>query len=227
MPATPARALLRSETRRARRRTGAAPPFDGPPPVLPVAVDRALERWWRLPPRMRAAAVIALLVVVAAGAVLRVARSPYGPPVPVVVAVRDLAVGAAVAGAVAPEHRPADHVPSDAVATVPPDATLAMGVVSGTVLTARHLRPGGPLADLAAGSAAVAVPVDIVPGAVPGLRVDLVATLGDGSGAVVAADARVLAVTGDLVWFEVPRVAAPDVAAAASRGLLTAALLAG
>lgn len=208
---------------------GPLPVVDGPPPTLPAPVDRALERWWGLPPRLRAAAVLLAALAVAGGAVLRVGRSPYGPPVPVAVVARDLDVGTPLAGAVAAERRPAGLVPSDAVAPadVPPGATLAMGAVAGTVVTARHLRPGGPLADLAADDAAVAVPADAVPGAVPGRRLDLIVTRADGGGAVVATDARVLAAADGLVWVAVPRTAAPDVAAAATRGLLSAALLPG
>lgn len=199
--------------------------LDGPPPSLPPVLDRLLERWWTLPPRARAAAVLAAAVLVVGGAVGRVVRSPYGPPVAVAVVVRDLAVGTPLAGSVATERRPAGLVPADAVVEVPADATVAMGVVAGTVLTARHLRPGGPLADLPVGTAAVAVGADAVAGATPGRRVDLIVTRPDGGGAVAAADARVLATEGDRVWLAVPRAAAPDVAAAAARGLLSAALL--
>ena len=210
-----------------RRLRAAWPGVDGPPPTLPAVVDGALERWWALPPRVRAAAALAALLLVATGGVVRVARSPYGPPIPVAVAGRDLPVGATVAGAAATERRPAGLVPLDAVAEVPDDATLAMGVVAGTVLTSRHLRPGGPLADLPAGAAAVAVPAEAVPGATPGRRVDVIVTRADGGGAVAAADARVLATDDDRVWLAVPRAAAPDVAAAAARGLLSVALLPG
>ena len=201
--------------------------LDGPPPVLPAVVDRALERWGTLPPRARAAAALAVVLVVAGGGVARVARSPYGPPVAVLVATRDLGVGSSPAGGVAPARRPADLVPADAIVELPPDAALALGVVAGTVMTARHLQPGGPFAGLGDGAAAVAVPSGTVPGASPGRRFDLIVTRADGGGAVVATDARVLAVGGDLVWLAVPRAAAPDVAAAVSRGLLSAAVLPG
>ncbi|MGA0830538.1 MAG: SAF domain-containing protein, partial [Nitriliruptoraceae bacterium] len=137
---------------------------------MPAVVDGALERWWALPPRLRAAAALAALLLVAGSGVLRVARSPYGPPVAVVVAERDLAVGDPAAGAVAAERRPLTLVPRDAVVELPDEATLAMGVVAGTVLTARHLRPGGPHADQPAGSTAVAVPAAPVPGARRGWR---------------------------------------------------------
>lgn len=209
------------------RLLAAWPGLGGPPPTVPAVVDGALERWWALPPRLRAAAALAALLLVAGSGVLRVARSPYGPPVAVVVAERDLAVGDPAAGAVAAERRPLTLVPRDAVAELPDEATLAMGVVAGTVLTARHLRPGGPLADLPAGSTAVAVPADAVPGASPGRRLDVIVVRSDGGGAVVAPDARVLATEGDRVWLTVPRAAAPDVAAAAARGLLSVALLPG
>lgn len=214
--------------------TAPAPPrrplgtvLDGPPPALPAVLDGALERWSALPPRVRAAAVLGASLLVATGGVVRVARSPYGPPVTVAVVDRDLAVGADLAGAVVTERRPATLVPRDAVADVPGDATLALGVVGGTVLTVRHLRPGGPLADLPGGAAAVPVPAESAPGAVPGRRVDVVVVRADGGGAVAAADARVLATDGDRVWLAVPRTAAPDVAAAAARGQLAVVLLPG
>lgn len=202
-----------------------APWLTGPPPALPAALDRMLERWWWLAPRQRAAVLAVALALVAGGSVAQVARSPYGPPVAVVVAARDLPAGATALGATATARRPAGLVPSDAVATVPADATLTLGVVAGTVLTARHLQPGGPLAGLTAGAAAIAVPLDGIPGLLPGRRVDLVATRADGGGIVLATDARVLSADGDLVWLAVPRAAAPDVAAAAARGLLSAAVL--
>jgi len=203
------------------------PGGSGPPPALPDLLDRALERWWRLPPRVRAAAVVAVLLLLAGTAVARVARSPWGPPVLVAVATRDLPVGATLGGAVATARRPASLLPADAAVPggIPDDATLAIGVVAGTVLTERHLRPGGPLADLRPGLAAVGVPVEALPGAAAGRLVDLVVTRTDGGGVVVAADVRVLSVDGELAWLAVPRAAAPDVAAAAGRGLLTAALL--
>lgn len=215
--------------RRAPSEPGAsrAPRLAGPPPVLPALVDRGLERWWRLPPRGRAVALIAILAVVAGGSVARVAQSPYGPPVTVIVAARDLPVGATAAGATLPARRPAGLVPSDAITAVPADATLTLGVVTGTVLTSRHLQQGGPLAGLTAGSAGIAVPLDALPGLLPGRRVDLVATRADGGGVVLATDVRVLGTDGDRAWLAVPREAAPDVTAAVARGLLSVAVLPG
>lgn len=203
------------------------PGTTGPPPSLPVLLDRASERWWGLAPRLRGIVVLVVLLALATTAVGRVARSPWGPPVTVAVATRDLAVGARVSGAVATARWPASLVPADAVAPaeVARDATLALGVVAGTVLTGRHLRPGGPLADLAPGLAAVPVPLDALPGVTAGRRLDLVVARADGGGLVVAADARVLALDGGLAWLAVPRAAAPDVTAAAGRGLLSGALL--
>lgn len=223
----PRRLALRAPTVPRRVRERRTTRLDGPPPVLPAPVDGALERWSGLPPRVRAAAALAALVLVAGSGAARVARSPYGPPVAVLVATRDLAVGAIPADGIAAVRRPADLVPADAVTEVPADAGLAMGVVGGTVLTLRHLRPGGPFAGLGDGAAAVAVPAATVPGAGPGRRLDLVVTRADGGGAVVAADARVLALDGDLVWLAVPRGSAPDVTAAAMRGLLSVAVLPG
>jgi pilus assembly protein CpaB len=201
----------------------------GPPVRLPGTLDRLAEGWWRLPPRARSA-VLALLAVLAAGAVLlRVALSPYGPPVPVLVAARTLEVGATVGTQDVEVARwPRSLTPPGTfhdAAALADGATLVMGVVRGTPLTLLHVDAAGPLAGLPGGAAAVPVPLDLLAGVGPGVRVDLVVTLGDGTGRRLAEDVRVLDGDGRLVWLVVDRALAPDVAAAASRGTLSAVVL--
>jgi pilus assembly protein CpaB len=176
-----------------------------------------------------------LIITVLAGAaalgavVTRIALSPFGAPTPVVVVTSDLAAGAAVSSADLTVTRwPSGLVPSDAL-TAERDAVgarLTIGVTEGTVLTGRHVRRDGPLADLRSGMAAVPVPSGMLRGVSARARLDLVATAGDGSGRALARDVRVLAADGDTVWVEVERERAPDVAAAAARGTLSGAVLA-
>src|SRR6056297_3847642 len=91
--------------------------LNGAPPALPSHLDRLSEHWWRLPPRGRAGVLTAFLLVVLAAGIGRSASSPWGPPVTVHVAARDLGVGDVVADD--DLHRrgwPRDLVPADAVA---------------------------------------------------------------------------------------------------------------
>jgi len=164
-----------------------------------------------------------------AAVVARIALSPYGSPTPVVIAASDLVAGVALTDADVEAARwPSALVPEDALVTgrEVADTRLTMSVTAGTVLTDRHLRRGGPLADLRPGMAAVPVPSGLLRGASTRARLDLVATAGDGSGRALARDVVVLAVDGDTVWLEVERERAPDVAAAAARGTLSGAVLA-
>ena len=201
----------------------------GPPLRLPGTLDRLAEGWWRLPPRARGTLLV-LATVAAAGAVLlRVALSPYGPPVPVLVAARTLEVGTTIGTADVEVVRwPRSLAPPGTFqdgAEVADRATLVMGVARGTPLTVVHVDAEGPLAGLPAGAGAVPVPVDLLAGVGAGARVDLVVTLGDGSGRRIAADVRVQDGDGRLVWLVVDRALAPDVAAAAARGTLSAVVL--
>ena len=202
----------------------------GAPLRLPGAADRIAEGWWRLTPRMRllagAGAALAVLSVVT----LRVALSPYGPPIAVLVAAEDLRVGDVLTTSdVSIARWPRELVPAGALArrSEAVGDRLTMGVTAGTALTARHLTGDGPLIGLAPSSAAVPVPSGALRGATGGVRLDLVVTLGDGSGRILARDVRVLAEESGTTWLEVDRALAPDVAAAAARGTLSAAILAG
>lgn len=199
----------------------------GAPPSLPPSVDRAVEGWWRLPPRLRAAATVVLAVALVAVAGAGAARDPWGPPVEVAVATRDLPPGTALA----PDDlrivtRPADAVPPGAV---PPgdEATgqLRLGLPSGAVLTAAHLGPGATTDALGAGQVAVAVPLELLPSLTPGQRLDVLSGDPQGVAARLAADATVLAVDDTHAWLMVARDDAPAVAAAAAWGALGVARL--
>lgn len=191
-------------------------------------MDRIAEGWWRLPPRARTAIAAVGVILVVAAVLLRVLRSPYGPPVPVLVAVRELPVGARVdATDVTVERWPRDLVPPGPLTTPTQlaDTRLTARVTVGTVLTDAHVQDDGPLATLGAGRAAVAVPAGLLHGVGVDARLDLVGVAGDGSGRVLAQDGRVLAVEGETVWLEVGRERAADVAAAALRGTLSGVVL--
>jgi hypothetical protein len=208
---------------------GATPRLPGPPFLLPGIGDRIAEGWWRLTPRARTVLASSAVLLAVAAVLLRIALSPYGPPVTVLVTTGELAVGSSPGPSdVTSTAWPRGLLPPSAPATRDDlvDARLTVGVVAGTVLTRDHLRDDGPLAGLSTGSAAVAVPAGLLRGAREGVRLDLVAVSGDGSGRTVARDVRVLAVAPDGVWIEVPRERAADVAAAALRGTLSGAVLA-
>lgn len=194
-----------------------------------MVVDRIAEGWWRAGPRARLALTV-LAALLALGAVLlRVALSPYGPPVAVLVAGTDLAPGAPIDHTDVTDARwPRSLLPAGPVATRDDlaGARLTSGVVAGAVITRRHLRDDGPLAGLGTGSAAVPVPADLLGDLAADARLDLLGVAGDGSGRTVARDARVLTVEQGTVWVEVPRERAADVAAAALRGTLSVAVLA-
>jgi hypothetical protein len=208
---------------------GALPRLPGPPFLLPGTADRIAEGWWRLPPRARTVLVTAAALLTLGAVLLRIALSPYGPPVTVLVATTDLAVGASPTPSdVTSATWPRGLLPAAAPATredlVGSRLTAAVG--TGTVLTRDHLRDDGPLAGLAGGTAAVPLPPGLLRGVREGTRLDLVAVSGDGSGRTLARDVRVLAVGPEAVWVEVARERAADVAAAALRGTLSGAVLA-
>jgi pilus assembly protein CpaB len=192
--------------------------------------DRIAEGWWRLGPRPRLILAAGAMALVLAALLLRVALSPYGPPVSVLIAAQDLRPGAMLGtGDVSVVRWPRDLAPDGALAQRSDGlgARLTMGVTAGTALTVRHVSEDGPLAGIAPGTVAVPVPSSALRGAPAGARLDLVVTLGDGSGRALARDVRILADEDGTTWLEVDRALAPDVAAAAARGTLSAAVLAG
>jgi Flp pilus assembly protein CpaB len=205
------------------------PLLRGAPLLLPGVVDRVAEGWWRLTPRSRSALTGLAAVIALAAVLLRIALSPYGPPIPALVTTEDRPVGALLGPAdVTTVRWPRELLPSGTLATRAdlPGARLTMGVTAGTVLTRTHLHDDGPLAALHGGAVAVPVPTGLLRGAVTDVRLDLLTVAGDGSGRTIARDVRVLAVDGDTVWLEVGRDRAADVAAAALRGTLSGAVLA-
>jgi len=178
---------------------------------------------------MRLLLGVAAALLVLAAVVVRVAASPYGPPVLVLVVAHDRQAGDILAGGDVTQVRwPRDLVPAGALSQRPEAVghRLTMGVTGGTALTDRHLTGDGPLTGIARGTAAVPVPSGAVRGLAGGTRLDLVVTLGDGSGRALARDVRVLAEEAGTTWLEVDRALAPDVAAAAARGTLSAVVLA-
>jgi pilus assembly protein CpaB len=201
---------------------------EGAPLRLPAVLDRASEGWWRLPPRARRTIVGAALLIATLTVLARVALSPYGPPVPVVVATRDLPVGPVVSSAdVASLRWPRSLVPDGVLTTTGAavGSTLAIATTSAGALTDRHVRPSGVSTMLAPGTAALPVRRDQLPGLTVGARVDLVIRSGDGTGRTAVRGAEVLALEDGLLWLEVPRGSAADVSAAAGRDALLAVLL--
>jgi Flp pilus assembly protein CpaB len=206
-----------------------SPWLPGPPLRLPAVADRVAEGWWRLTPRARALLVLLAAGVTLAAVLLRVVLSPYGSPVAVLVTAVDLAAGVVPDAAdVTTASWPRTLLPAAEAATREDlgRSRLTMDLIAGSVLTRDHLRDDGPLAELTAGAAAVAVPLGMLRGAGTGARLDLVTVAGDGTGRSIARDVRVLAVEGDTVWLEVARDRAADVAAAVLRGTLSGAVLA-
>lgn len=217
-------------TSRLRPSGGAPRPWHGPPPRLPDLLDRASERWFGLPPRARVAVLVGvavlLLLVAGAGA----ARSPWGPPVPVLVTTVDVEAGQPVeAAAVRTERRPARLVPEDALrdAGTLGTARAAGLLVAGTVLVTRHLAGEDVVAGaLADGRAAYPVDATALPPLGVGQRLDLVAGDLEGRGRTLARDVRVLHLADGTVWLDVAREDAPAIAAAALRDGLQVVLLA-
>ena len=203
--------------------------LSGPPLALPRALDRLAERWAAAPPRLRLAVGVVTVVVVLAVAGRGAARSPWGPPVPIVLAAADLVPGQVVAaGDLRTAQWPSALVPPgrlddtrDAVGQV-----LAVGAPTGTPLTTRHIAPAGVAAGLDDGRVAMPVPLPTGTELAPGQQVDVHAGA-QLRGRVVARAATVLAVGDGVVWLAVDRVDAPRVANAAATGALTVVLLPG
>jgi|GEM_PF-2382805 len=169
----------------------------GPGPAWPAPVESLAEGWARLPPRVRLLVVLGLVLAVAAGTHLRVQAAEHrwgGEPVAVLVAGEPAAVGDPAAPAVHLERRPPTTVPGDAVAEVDAEATLALALPRGAVLTRSHLDPGGPAAGLPEGLRAVPVEIDAGWGVASGSFVDVWA---DAAATPVATGRPVLEVRDD------------------------------
>jgi pilus assembly protein CpaB len=200
--------------------------------VLPPWVDAVSEHWWSLSPRVRAVVLTSLAIVALALVGRGATRSPWGPPMTVLVAAADVAPGSEVGPADVREARwPSRLVPADAFTgapadVLPPGARARWPVPAGSVLTARHL--GAGMAGLVGeGEAAVSVPRDELPAVAAGDVVDVIASDLEGRGTRVAAAARVLAADGAFLWLAVPSDRVTAVAAAGAAGRITLAVLPG
>lgn len=135
----------------------------GPHPSLPRPLDAAAERWARFRPRVRVLLVLGTMLALLVAMQLRIQAADDrwgGEPVRVLVATRDLQVGASPTD-VEPVARPPAAVPPAAVTGEPPaDTTLAFALPQGGVLTEAHLDPRGPAAGLEAPLRAVPIPVE-------------------------------------------------------------------
>lgn len=194
------------------------------PVALPGALDAVSERWWRLPPRLRAVVVAVAMVTTLALVGRGATTSAWGAPRQVLVLVADLPAGAAVGPAdVERVAWPDDLVPPDAVTELPADARVRAPTTADSVLTARHLASGlaGLLSD---GEAAVPVPLDGLPDVAAGDVVDVVTATPDGTGHRAASAARVVAVDATSLWLAVDADRVDAVAAAAASGRVTLAV---
>ena len=191
--------------------------LDGGPPTLPGAFDAVAERWAQLQPRVRfaAASISAVLILLIAGA--GAARSPWGPPVDVFVATRDLPAGHVLSSEDLREVPwPAELAPARTVS--PQGLTLTVGLPAGTPLGDAHLGDGGLASLLEQDEAAFPLPAEDVTELRAGQRVDLVAGDPGGAGLRLAAEARVLTTDGDIAWIAIQRDEAPALAGAAASG---------
>jgi hypothetical protein len=210
--------------RPARRDRPARALAGGAPLVLPSWLDALSDRWWGLTPRTRAVAVAAALVLVAAASTARVAASPYGPPVPVLVAAADLPIGATLDDATLRRTRWPGELAPPGVRTQA-SGTLTAPLPEGSVLTERHVTESGLAGAVAVGQVAVPLPAELVPPLEVGTGVRVVASGPDGAGVVLADRAEVVAADGTSLWLAVPDRAAADVAAAGMRGTVALAVI--
>lgn len=148
--------------------------WHGHPVVLPKLIDAAARRWAGVAPRIRFVVIIAATsaVLLASHARVLVAEARWGgTPVEAWVATRDAGVGET------PDLRrvrlPPRALPAAPVTSLDPDATLAIALPEGAVLTERHVSPAGPAAGLPAGARLVPVPVDDGWAVTAGGRVDV------------------------------------------------------
>lgn len=199
--------------------------LDGPLPPLPALLDRVSERWWSLGPRVRVAVVLASAVLLPLFVTSAEGGAP--PTAEVLVAVRDLPPGTRIGPAdVAVRHREDTDLPPAATTSLPPDVQTAMLVPTGSVITSHHLSDHGIAGSIPSGRVAVAVASDRLPTSLrPGQRLDLLAGGPDGSGQVIASEARVLANHGDHIWIEMSREEAAQVAGATAWGAIGVGLL--
>jgi Flp pilus assembly protein CpaB len=196
----------------------------GAPFVLPSWLDALSDRWWGLTPRIRASVVVAMVLVVAVAATARVAASPYGPPVPVLVATSDLPTGTVLdEGVLRAERWPAQLAPDGG--RTDPSGTLTAPLPAGAVLTGAHVTEDGVGGMVGPGRAAVPLPAELVPELAVGTVVQVITSGPDGGGIVLADRAEVVAADGAALWLATPELAAADVAAAGLRGTVALAVV--
>ncbi len=194
----------------------------GPPIELPAALDRASERWWASPPRIRAGACIGLVVIVALTAAVRMLASPYGPPEQVMVAVSDLNVGDRLSPTdLRPMTWPRDLVPEAAARAdaLEPGTTVIAPVPAGSIITARHVAHAGIASLLSDERVAVPIATQLLPQITSGMRLDLIGREHDRA-VTLARNAVVLAVEDDVSWVAVNPQEGASVAAAAAAGTI-------
>jgi len=201
--------------------------LDGPPFALPEPLDRWSERWWSLRPRTRLLATGVVVGALVAITIARAAASPYGAPVTVLVADRDLTVGHVVTAAdLRPYSWPSNLVPHDALHI--DDRAFAVGrtvtasLIVGTVATRRHLGDLGIVEALPDGKAGVPVPLAALPDLQVGSRITVVAHELDGRAVELTSDALVVGQDAGRVWLAVDPIHGPRIAGAAAAGRLTA-----
>lgn len=168
----------------------------GPALALPRPLDAVSEWWAARPPRLRAVLIACVLLGLALGIRGRVDAADArwgGEPVPVLVAVADLPVGAVPGDRVELRPWPPVAVPPGALAELDDGAALALAAPAGTVLTTAHVDARGPAAGLDSDLRAVPVPAEEGWGLVPGTWVDVWVLGGVGGGATADGPATVVA----------------------------------
>jgi hypothetical protein len=183
-------------------------------------------------PWLRGLAILTLAAcvggsVLAAMARVERERESWGTSTTVVVAARDVAPGETMSGATVAREAPLALAPPTAVHTLAPSATATQRIAAGEIVVESDVvRVGGPLALLPAGWLAVTVPDStggsaLESGALfrPG---DPATVLADG--AVIAADAVVVAVAAQSIVVGVPAADAARVAQAANQRAAVVAL---
>lgn len=201
----------------------------GPLPPLPAPLDAAARVWAATAGRtrllVRAAVTVTLLLAASGGLV----RGPWGTPTPVVVTTRTIAAGEAIAPEdVEVARRPSQLVPHGSLtdlATVPPDARAAGPLPAGSVLSSDQLHAEGPAGLATSGTAVVAFDATMLPAVPVGTRLDVAVPSIDGSAAIAARAAVVVADDGTWRWLRVARADVPAVAAGIADGRLVAAVL--
>ncbi len=191
--------------------------LSGPLPRLPRPLEPLAEGWWRLPARVRLLALLAAGLLASGGLVARSGTSPWGPPVPVLVAATDATPGQPVTARSA--NWPARLVPPDHLAA-PPEGVATRALRAGEVLTEAHVAPD--LSHLLT-RGEVAVALDQQLGLPAGVQVVVLGTDFDGRGRRLGRG-RLVAADDTRTWIAVDRVDAPAVAAGLTAGQVTVAL---